>query len=67
VWDARQGGTHNAVIGGHAYGHNTGSTGISVLGDHDGTVAPSAAAIEAVTALAAWKLDHHGCDVASSV
>ena len=66
VWDARQGGTHNAVIGGHAYGHNTGSTGISVLGDHQ-AVRPSGAAVEAVTALAAWKLDLHGCDVAAPV
>lgn len=66
IWDARQGGTHNAVIGGHAYGHNTGSTGISVLGNHD-SAWPAAAAIEAVTALAAWKLDLHGCDVAAPV
>jgi hypothetical protein len=63
AWDARAGGTHNAVIGGHAYGHNTGSTGISVLGDHQAAW-PSASAVEAVTALAAWKLDLHGCDVA---
>ena len=66
VWDARQGGTHNAVIGGHAYGHNTSSTGISVLGNFQEEW-PSGAAIEAVTAVAAWKLDHHGCDVASPV
>lgn len=66
VWDARQGGTHNAVIGGHAYGHNTATTGISVLGDHQ-LARPSSAVIEAVTALAAWKLDLHGCDVAAPV
>jgi hypothetical protein len=66
VWDARAGGTHNAVIGGHAYGHNTGSTGISVLGDHQAQW-PSAAAVEAVTALAAWKLDLHGCDIAPAL
>ncbi len=66
VWDARAGGTHNAVIGGHAYGHNTSTTGISVLGDHQ-LARPPAAVIEAVTALAAWKLDLHGCDVAQPV
>ena len=65
-WDARQGGTHNAVIGGHAYGHNTSTTGIAVLGDHQ-LSRPSSAVIEAVTALAAWKLDLHGCDVAQPV
>lgn len=68
VWDARDGGTHNAVIGGHAYGHNTYTTGIAVLGDHHSAgVRPSGEVIEAVTALAAWKLDLHGCDVAQPV
>jgi len=66
IWDARQGGTHNAVIGGHAYGFNTATTGISVLGDHQ-SARPSSEAVEAVTALAAWKLDLHGCDVAAPV
>ena len=66
AWDARQGGTHNAVIGGHAYGHNTATTGIAVLGDHQAAW-PSGSAVEAVTALAAWKLDLHGCDVAAPV
>ena len=66
VWDARQGGTHNAVIGGHAYGHNTATTGISVLGDHQ-AARPAGEVIEAVTALAAWKLDLHGSDVAAPV
>ena len=51
------------VIGAHAAGHNTGSVGVAVLGTYteDG-VTPTVAALEAVTAIAAWKLGPRGVD-----
>jgi hypothetical protein len=61
VWEARAGGTDRAVIGAHAAGFNTGSTGVSVLGDFS-TEAPSSAAVAAVGRLLGWKLPLHGVD-----
>ena len=49
------------VIGAHAAGNNTGSVGVSVLGTFT-DVAPTAAALDAVGNLLAWKADRHGID-----
>jgi hypothetical protein len=51
------------VVGAHASGHNTGSVGIAILGTYteDG-VTPNEAALDAVTAIAAWKLGTRGID-----
>jgi hypothetical protein len=55
------------VIGAHAAGHNTGSVGVAILGTYtDGGVTPSEAALDAVTAVAAWKLGPRGIDPAAS-
>ncbi|CAN5242358.1 hypothetical protein BH24ACT1_BH24ACT1_02010 [soil metagenome] len=55
------------VIGAHAAGHNTGSVGIAVLGTYtDDGVTPSEAALDAVTAIAAWKLGPRGIDPMAS-
>jgi hypothetical protein len=54
------------VIGSHAGGFNTGTVGISLIGTYE-TVAPSAAAREAVAQLAAWRLSAAGKDPASTV
>jgi N-acetylmuramoyl-L-alanine amidase/FG-GAP-like repeat len=66
VWEARAGGVKNAVVGGHARGFNTGSTGVAVLGNHE-TVGPSAATVEAVAYLLAWKFAIHDVDVRTPV
>jgi hypothetical protein len=61
IWEGRAGGIDRAVIGAHAEGFNTGSTGVSVLGDFS-NVPPSGAAVQAVGRLLGWKLPLHGVD-----
>lgn len=56
VYEGRAGGIDRAVIGAHAEGFNTGSTGVAVLGNYDG-VEPPAAVNDALRRLLAWKLD----------
>jgi N-acetylmuramoyl-L-alanine amidase len=56
VFEGRYGGIERNVVGAHAQGFNTGSVGISVLGNYDSAALP-AAAREAVTRLIAWRLD----------
>jgi hypothetical protein len=56
VFEGRYGGVDRAVIGAHAEGFNTGSTGVAVLGTY-GSSAPSPAARTALASLLAWRLD----------
>ena len=56
IFEGRYGGIERNVIGAHAQGFNTGSVGISVLGNYDSAALP-AAAREAVSRLIAWRLD----------
>lgn len=58
VWEGRAGGLTNSVEGGHAFGANTTTFGISVLGDYM-EVKPSDEAIDAVAKAVAWKLKVH--------
>ncbi|MGP5305348.1 S-layer homology domain-containing protein [Brachybacterium alimentarium] len=55
IFEGRSGGLHRNIVGAHAYGFNTGSFGISVLGDYSSTTLP-AAGRQAVGRLVAWKL-----------
>jgi hypothetical protein len=55
VFEGRSGGLHRNIVGAHAYGFNTGSFGISVMGDYQTTAVPSAARA-AVARLVGWKL-----------
>lgn len=55
IFEGRSGGLHRNIIGAHAYGFNTGSFGISVMGDYSSTAAPWAAR-QAVAELVGWKL-----------
>lgn len=55
VFEGRGGGLHRNIVGAHARGYNTGSFGISLLGDYDVASVPSAAQ-DAITRLVAWKL-----------
>ena len=59
VFEGRSGGIEGAVIGAHAQGFNSVSSGVASLGTHTATGA-EAAALEAFAALIAWKLSLHG-------
>jgi methionine-rich copper-binding protein CopC len=56
VFEGRAGGADRNVIGAHAQGFNTGSTGVAILGSYQGT-RPSAAAEASLAKLIAWRLD----------
>ncbi len=55
MWQGRAGDINRPVVGAHAVGYNTGTFGISVMGDYD-KKAPSAEALNAVEHAIAWKL-----------
>lgn len=66
VWEGRQGGLDRAVIGAHAAGANTGSTGISVLGNFEGTD-PNPQILAALDRVVGWKAGIHGIDTTATV
>ncbi|MGH2876711.1 MAG: N-acetylmuramoyl-L-alanine amidase, partial [Solirubrobacteraceae bacterium] len=59
IWEARAGGIDEPVIGAHAGGYNSVSTGIAVLGSFMFALPPRAA-LDALQRLLAWKLSLHG-------
>lgn len=59
IFEGRAGGIDEPVVGAQAGGYNLFSTGVGVLGNFLGTP-PSAAAVDAVERLLAWKLSLHG-------
>jgi len=66
VFEGRYGGVDKNVIGAHAEGFNTGSTGVALLGTYD-SAGPSAAARTALANLLAWRLDLAHVDPASKL
>ena len=56
IYEGRYGGVDRNVVGAHALGFNTGSVGIALLGTY-GSTRPSAAALDAIARLVAWRLD----------
>jgi N-acetylmuramoyl-L-alanine amidase/FlgD Ig-like domain len=56
VFEGRYGGVDRNVIGAHSEGFNTGSVGVSVLGDYSNTQLPAAAKASLEQVLA-WRLD----------
>jgi len=56
VFEGRGGGIDRNVVGAHAAGFNTGSTGVAVLGTYSSAPAP-AEAFAALEQLIAWRLD----------
>jgi flagellar hook assembly protein FlgD len=56
IFEGRGGGIDKNVVGAHAQGFNTGSTGVSVLGTYS-AVRISSAARTALVRLLAWRLD----------
>ncbi|MFC4615007.1 peptidoglycan recognition protein [Cellulomonas algicola] len=65
VYEGRAGSGDRPVIGVHAGGFNTGSVGVSMLGEY-GAVAPPAATQESVARLIAWRLASYHRDPAGS-
>ena len=59
IWEARAGGIDEAVMGSHAQGYNSQTTGIANLGTFT-SVPQSEAAISAMARLIRWKLGNHG-------
>ncbi|PZG84904.1 N-acetylmuramoyl-L-alanine amidase, partial [Streptomyces sp. NTH33] len=65
VYEGRKGGVDLPVMGAHAYGFNSETTGISILGTYT-DVAPSNAALTSVARIAAWKLGQYGVSPAGT-
>jgi uncharacterized protein with LGFP repeats len=65
VYEGRKGGIDRPVMGAHAYGFNSETTGISVLATYT-DAAPSQAAMLSVTRIAAWNLGQYGADPAGT-
>ncbi|AOP52834.1 MULTISPECIES: peptidoglycan recognition protein family protein [Micrococcales] len=65
LWEGRAGGVKKAVVGAHAAGYNTGSFGISVLGDYD-KKAPPQRTLDAVAEVVGWKLSLSGVKAGGS-
>jgi hypothetical protein len=59
IWEARAGGVDEPVVGAHAGGYNTVSTGVAILGSFS-FAQPSRASVTALQRLLAWKLALHG-------
>ncbi|MGI4895310.1 MAG: N-acetylmuramoyl-L-alanine amidase [Janthinobacterium lividum] len=59
IWEGRAGGILQPVIGAHAGGFNTDTFGVSMMGDFT-SIAPSAACLESVCQVLAWKLSMYG-------
>jgi hypothetical protein len=71
IWEGRSGGVEKAIAGGHAAGFNTGSVGVSYLGQFEPGASPSAAqptsaALAAGAKLIGWKLSLNGIDPTGS-
>jgi flagellar hook assembly protein FlgD len=61
LYEGRYGGVTNGAIGAQTLGFNTGSIGVSVIGDFT-KATPPGAAVSALEHLLAWKLDVHHVD-----
>ncbi len=61
IYEGREGGLDRAVVGAHASGYNTGSFGVSVMGNYT-NIDASSAAYESLANVIAWKARIHGFD-----
>ncbi len=66
IYEGRANSLTKAVIGVHAGGFNTGTVGVSMLGDYS-TLTPPAATQEAVAQIAAWRLRQYHRDPAGTL
>lgn len=73
IWQGRAGDITKPVIGGHAKGFNTGSVGVSLLGQFDAATSspapgtPTAVMMDSAARLVAWKLSLAGLDPKGTV
>lgn len=72
IWQGRSGDVTKPVVGGHAMGFNTGSVGVSLLGQFEPgatptSAAPTTAMIDATARVIAWKLSLHGLNPRGTV
>ncbi|MBK3592937.1 peptidoglycan recognition protein [Streptomyces sp. MBT51] len=65
IFEGRQGGIDQPVMGAHTYGFNSESTSVAIIGDYTKAGA-SNAALEATARVAAYKLGQYGGDPAGS-
>jgi len=61
LWEGRSGGLATTVVGAHAGGFNTSTTGVSLLGNYDQVPVPQVA-VDAVAAFISWKFALFGID-----
>ena len=61
AWEGRYGGLDRPVVGAHAGGFNSGTFGISMLGNYATTPVPQPT-VDAVSAVVAWKFSLHAVD-----
>ena len=66
VFEGREGGIDQAVVGAQAGGWNSQSTGIATIGDFDAASLP-APALAVLARLIAWKLSLHGAAISGTV
>ncbi len=59
LWEGRSGGLASTVVGAHAGGFNSGTFGVSMLGNYELTGVPQVT-VEAVVQIVAWKLSLYG-------
>ena len=66
VFEGRAGGITSAVVGAHAGGFNTRSTGVALIGDY-GSAGVPAATYNSLRSLLAWKLAYHGVEPGATI
>jgi hypothetical protein len=72
IWEGRSGGITKPIVGGHAQGFNTGSVGVSMLGQFEpgaspAAAEPSSAMLAATAKVIGWKLGLYGIDPTGTV
>jgi hypothetical protein len=72
IWEGRSGGIDKPIVGGHAQGFNTGTVGVSFLGQYEPGASPTvgsptSAALTAAGKLIGWKLGMYGIDPTGTV
>lgn len=61
VYEGRKGSIVDAVTGAHAGGFNSGTMGVSAMGNYETAAAPTAV-VQAIGKVAGWKLAQYGAD-----
>jgi uncharacterized protein with LGFP repeats len=59
LWEGRSGGLASTVVGAHAGGFNSGTFGVSMMGNYDVVPAPQPM-VDSVAAITAWKFSLYG-------